>query len=105
VRIDAAGEAVVLPSLKPVEMLADAIRESTDPGAIVLDAFCGSGTFLLAAEKTARLARAIEPRPKTCDAVIERWQTFSGRPAFLAKTGESFDEVAKRRGTKAHHRR
>jgi DNA modification methylase len=63
----------------------------------VLDAFCGSGTILIAAQKTSRRARAIEIDPLYCDVAMRRWQIFAKDDAILAETGETFDEVAARR--------
>ena len=85
------------PTVKPVAMVADALKDTSRPGGLVLDAFCGSGTILIAAQKTGRRARAIEIDPLYCDMAIRRWQTFAKDDAILAETGETFDEVASRR--------
>ena len=71
------------PTVKPVAMLADAIRDVTRRGAIVLDPFAGSGSTLIAAEKTGRQARCIEYEPKYCDVIVRRWQTYAGQHARL----------------------
>jgi DNA modification methylase len=63
----------------------------------VLDPFCGSGTILIAAQKTGRRARAIELDASYCDTAIRRWQLFARDDAILAATGETFDEVVARR--------
>lgn len=89
------------PTVKPVAMVADALKDCSRRGNIVLDPFCGSGTILVAAQKTGRRARAIELDPFYCDTSIRRWQDFARDDAVLAATGETFDEVAARRGTEA----
>jgi DNA modification methylase len=60
----------------------------------VLDPFVGSGTTLLAAEKTGRLGRGIELDPYYVDAAIGRWQTLTGHAAVHAESGKTFDELA-----------
>ena len=60
---------------------------------IVLDPFCGSGTILIAAERTGRSARAIELDPLYVDVAVRRWQRFTGRDAVHAETGRTFDET------------
>ncbi|MBO6718882.1 MAG: ParB N-terminal domain-containing protein [Rhizobiaceae bacterium] len=93
-----AREALALhPTVKPVAMVADAMKDCSERGGIVLDPFCGSGTILIAAHKTGRRARAIELDPLYCDTAIRRWQLFAHDDAVLASTGETFDEVAARR--------
>jgi DNA modification methylase len=86
------------PTVKPVAMVADALKDTSRPGGLVLDAFCGSGTILIAAQKTGRRARAGEIDPLYCDVAIRRWQAFAKDDAILADTGETFDEVAALRG-------
>jgi hypothetical protein len=85
------------PTVKPVAMLMDAIKDVTRRGDIVLDAFGGSGSTLLAAEKTRRKARLIEFEGGYCDVTIERWEALTGKEAVLASTGESFATVRQRR--------
>ncbi|MFG1303936.1 DNA methyltransferase [Xanthobacter autotrophicus] len=85
------------PTVKPVAMVADAIKDCSRRGGIVLDPFCGSGTILIAAQKTGRRARAIELDASYCDTAIRRWQLFARDDAILAATGETFDEVVARR--------
>lgn len=97
-----AREALSLhPTVKPVAMVADAMKDCSERGGIVLDPFSGSGTILIAAQKTGRRARAIELDPLYCDIAIRRWQLFAHDDAVLASTGETFDQVAARR-TSAH---
>lgn len=82
---------------KPVELCVDAIIDVTDPGDTVLDAFLGSGTTLIAAEKTGRRCCGVEIEPKFVDVVIRRWQEFTGEEAVLAGTDKTFAEVAAER--------
>lgn len=86
------------PTVKPLALVADALRDCSHPGGIVLDPFGGSGTTLLAAEHTGRHARLIEIEPKYCDGTIERWQRKTGMVAVLAATGQTWFEVAAERG-------
>jgi DNA modification methylase len=85
------------PTVKPVAMVVDALRDCSKRGDIVLDAFGGSGTTMIAAEKTGRHARLIEMDPLYCDVIVKRWQEFAGHTARLAETGETFEEVKARR--------
>ncbi len=85
------------PTVKPVAMVADAIKDCSKRGSLVLDPFCGSGTILIAAEKTGRRARAIELDPKYVDVAIRRWELYTGKRAVLAPLGETFDEVSEAR--------
>jgi DNA modification methylase len=82
------------PSAKPVALVADAIKDCTRRGDVVLDTFCGSGTTILAAERIGRHARGLEIEPRFVDVAIRRWQTFSRRDARHAESGLSFDEIA-----------
>ena len=83
----------VHPTVKPVALVADAMRDCSRRGDIVLDPFMGSGTTILAAERVGRRAYGIEIDPLYVDAAIRRWQTFTKRDAILRATGETFDEV------------
>jgi hypothetical protein len=85
------------PTLKPAALVVDALRDCSRRGDIVLDVFAGAGTTVLAAERTGRLARLIEIDPLYCDAIVRRWQAFTGQAARLAETNETFDEVQMRR--------
>ena len=82
------------PTVKPVALVADAIRDVSHLGEVVLDPFGGSGTTLIAAEKTRRKARLIELDPIFVDVICRRWATYKGEPARLEATGQTFDEVA-----------
>ena len=79
------------PTPKPVAMVADALLDASERGQIVLDAFMGSGTTIMAAEKTGRLAYGIELDPKYVDVAVQRWQRKTGQQAIHAVTGETFD--------------
>jgi DNA modification methylase len=82
------------PTIKPVALVADAILDCTRRGDIVLDSFVGSGTTLIAAERTRRTCYAMELDPLYVDAAIRRWQTHTGDTVRHAITGMTFDEVA-----------
>ena len=69
------------PTMKPVELVERALRNSSRPGDIVLDPFGGSGTTLIAAEKSGRVARLMELDPKYADVIVRRWEDFTGRRA------------------------
>lgn len=85
------------PTVKPVALVADAIRDCSQRGEIVLDSFGGSGMTLIAAETCGRQARLIEYDGAYCDTIIARWQRFSGKPATLEGDGRSFDAIADER--------
>jgi DNA modification methylase len=82
------------PTVKPVAMVADAILDCTARGEMVLDAFLGSGTTLMAAERVGRVCSGIEIDPIYIDTAIRRWQNYTGEKAVHASTGKRFDEVA-----------
>jgi DNA modification methylase len=86
------------PTVKPVALVVDAILDTSARGDIVLDPFLGSGTTLLAAERTGRRCRAVEIDPTYVDVAIRRWRTFTGQDARLEPTGKSFTEVEAERG-------
>src|SRR5262249_11928013 len=83
-----------LPTVKPVAMVADAILDCSARGDIVLDAFLGSGTTVIAAERTGRRCYGLELDPGYVDTAIRRWQTLTGDQARHAVTGRSFDDLA-----------
>ena len=82
------------PTMKPVELVERAIRNSSRPGNVVLDPFGGSGTTLIAAEKSGRLARLIELDPKYADVIVRRWQEWTGKQATRESDGALFDDQA-----------
>jgi len=84
------------PTMKPVELVERAIRNSSKTRDIVLDLFGGSGTTLIAAEKTQRRARLVELDPKYVDVIVKRWQEYTGAKASRQSDGLAFDEVAQK---------
>jgi DNA modification methylase len=78
------------PTPKPVALIADAIKDSTARGALVLDPFLGSGTAVIAAERIGRVCYGLELDPLYVDTIICRWQRRSKRDAIHAESGESF---------------
>ena len=80
---------------KPVSLIAEAIRDCSKRGDIVLDAFSGSGTTIIAAAKTGRRAYVIELDPKFVDVAVRRWEEWSGQVAHHADTELTFAEMAK----------
>lgn len=85
------------PTVKPVALIADAIKDVSRRGEIVLDIFGGSGSTLIAAERTGRRARLVEIDPLYCDVIVRRARDRLGLSAELAATGQSFDEVTAER--------
>jgi DNA modification methylase len=85
------------PTVKPVAMVADALKDCSRRGEIVLDTFAGAGTTILAAERIGRRAYAIELEPKYVDVAIRRWQAFTRADVIHAETGQTFEEVARDR--------
>jgi DNA modification methylase len=81
------------PTMKPVELVERAIRNSSRPGDVVLDPFGGSGTTLIAAEKAGRVARLIELDPKYTDVIVRRWQDWTGKQATREADGLAFDQA------------
>jgi DNA modification methylase len=88
------------PTVKPVSLIADALRDCSNRKGIVLDPFAGSGTILIAAERTGRYARAIELDPQYIDVAILRWQRVTDKQAVLAATGQTWNQVRTERLTK-----
>jgi DNA modification methylase len=84
------------PTVKPVALVADAIKDCSRRNDLILDPFAGSGTVLIAAERTGRRARAIEIDPLYVDVAVRRWEAYTGKAAVLSATGQSFEEVAER---------
>jgi DNA modification methylase len=84
----------VHPTVKPVALVADAMRDCSRRGDAVLDPFMGSGTTILAAERVGRRAYGLEIDPLYVDAAVRRWQTFTKGDAILESTGQTFDELA-----------
>jgi DNA modification methylase len=94
-RAGAEGNLLALhPTVKPVALVADAILDCSARGDIVLDAFLGSATTVIAAERTGRRCRALELDPGYVDTAIRRWQTLTGDQARHATSGRYFDDLA-----------
>lgn len=93
----AAAELEMHPTVKPVALVADAIRDCSRRGELILDTFGGSGSTLIAAETTGRRARLVEIDPTYCDTIIERWQNFTGRTARHVAKARSFEDIAETR--------
>jgi DNA modification methylase len=80
------------PTMKPVALVDRAIRNSSKSRDVVLDPFGGSGSTLIACEKTGRQARLMELDPKYCDVIVDRWQRFTGDHARHSESGELFPQ-------------
>ncbi len=85
------------PTVKPVALVADAIRDCSRRSEIVLDCFAGSGSTLIAAEQTGRSARLIEYDRGYCDTIVKRWEAYTGKHAKFAQTGETFEALLEQR--------
>jgi len=85
------------PTVKPIALVADAIKDCTQRSDIVLDTFSGSGTTILAAERVGRRAFALEIEPRFVDVAIRRWQTLTRKDAVHLASGRTFDEITKER--------
>jgi DNA modification methylase len=90
-------ELAMHPTVKPVALVLDAIKDCSRRNGIILDPFLGSGTTVIAAERSGRCARGIEIDTTYVDVAIKRWQTYTGKNATLATTGQSFEEVEETR--------
>jgi DNA modification methylase len=84
------------PTVKPVALIADAIRDCTKRGDVILDTFLGSGSTLMAAEETGRVAFGLEIDPLYVDVAVRRWQQATHRDAVHIESGEVFEERAQR---------
>jgi DNA modification methylase len=89
------------PTVKPTAMLEDALLDLTNRGDIVIDPFLGSGSTLIAAEKTGRVCRGVEIDPLYVDVIVRRYEAATGEAATLVETGEAFDVLAARRTEQA----
>jgi DNA modification methylase len=90
-------ELAMHPTVKPIAMVADAIKDCSRRAGLVLDPFSGSGTILIAAERTGRAARALEIDPSYVDVAVRRWQAYAGKSAILARSSETFETTEARR--------
>ena len=94
---DRDAELALHPTVKPVKLVADAILDCSKRGGIVLDAFAGSGTTLIAADRTGRRGYGIELDPHYCDVIVRRLTTAAKVEAIHAETGKTFPEIARGR--------
>ena len=78
---------------KPIDMICYALENSSKSGHLICDLFGGSGSTLIACEKTNRKAYLMELDPKYCDVIINRWQTLTGKDAILESTGDKFNDL------------
>jgi len=85
------------PTAKPVALVADAMKDCTARGDVVLDTFCGSGTTIMAAERVGRRGFGLEIEPHYVDVAIRRWEAFTRRDAVHAETGQTFADLARER--------
>lgn len=83
--------------MKPIELVERAISNSSRRGDRVLDPFAGSGSTLIAAERTGRHAHVVEIDPRYADVIVRRWQDYSGNEARLDPSGQTFAEIAEQR--------
>ena len=88
------------PTVKPLRLVADALKDVSAPGDFIFDSFLGSGTTVLAAERVGRRALAMELDPKFADVAVRRWQAATGRDAVLEGTDLTFDELGRLRRDK-----
>ena len=91
-------ELAMHPTVKPVALVADAIKDCSRRGGIVLDAFAGSGTVFIAAEKTGRCAYAMEIEPRYVETAIRRWEEYTGEEAIHVDSGFSLPALSQARG-------
>jgi DNA modification methylase len=89
------------PTVKPTAMLEDALLDVSNRGDIVIDPFLGSGSTLIAAEKTGRVCRGVELDPLYVDLILRRYEAVSGKAAVLVETAETFEELGARRTREA----
>lgn len=80
------------PTVKPIDIIEPALRVTTDQGKIVLDLFGGSGTTLIAAQRSGRKARLMELDPAYCDVIVKRWEDFTGNTAVCVPSDQHFTE-------------
>jgi DNA modification methylase len=92
------------PTVKPVAMLEDALLDMTVRGDIAIDPFLGSGSTLIACEKTGRRCRGLELDPLYVEVILRRYEAVTRQPAVLESTGETYAALAARRRREAEHR-
>jgi DNA modification methylase len=101
-RTGRAEELAMHPTVKPVALIADAIKDCSRRGETELDPFGGSGSTLIAAEKTGRYARLVEFDPIYCDRIVRRYEALTGKQGMLAGTSFSFEVIAEQRVAGSH---
>jgi len=87
-------ELALHPTVKPVQMIADAIKDVSGRGDIVLDLFGGAGSTMIAAHKTGRRAHLMELDPIYCDRIIHRWELYAKDEAELVACGVDYSRYA-----------
>ena len=92
------GLTMVHPTQKPIEIIEPAIDNCTSEKNIILDLFLGSGSTLIACEKTNRKCYGMELDEKYCDVIINRWQNYTGKKATLELSGQTYEELKQERG-------
>jgi DNA modification methylase len=85
------------PTMKPVGLVLEYLKNSSRRGDLVLDPFGGSGTTMIASQKIGRKARLMELDPRFADVIVRRWQDFTGGKAVLEETSERFDDLTAKR--------
>jgi DNA modification methylase len=90
-------ELAMHPTVKPVALVTDVLKDASRRSDLVVDPFAGSGTTIIAAEKTGREAYALEIDPNYVDVIIQRWQSYTGKAALFGATGATFEELAVQR--------
>jgi DNA modification methylase len=85
------------PTMKPVELIERALRNSSKAGDIIADYFGGSGSTLIACERCERSTRLMEIDPRYSDVVVQRWQDYTGKSARLNEDGKTFEEITAER--------
>lgn len=95
-------ELAMHPTVKPFVLVAEAIKDCSRRNSLVLDPFAGSGTVLVAAERTGRKARALEIDPHYVDVAVRRWERYTGKAAVLVATGRTFEETSEERSEANH---
>ena len=86
------------PRTKPVSLVADAIKHCTSRRDVILDPFLGTGTTVIAAERTGRVCYGIELDPQYVDTIVRRWQAFTGQSATQASSRRTFAELEQKAG-------
>ena len=90
---DRRADLALHPTVKPAEMIADAIKDGSKRGGLILDPFLGSGTTIIACEMTGRVGAGLELDPKYVDVTVRRWEAYTGGNAVHAETGLTFAET------------